>query len=91
MNAGYDRWEHWVPEEDEVAYRAAQRVYEAWMRGRLVETLRKHLLHVDEHPTYSRMFTLNVNLNKVLCFACLGIHGAVLRFVGVQPREAPWV
>ena len=56
-----------------------------------METLRQHLLTVDEHPTYSRMFTFNKNLNKLLCFACLGIHGAVLRFVGVQPREVPWV
>ena len=87
LNAGYDRWEHWVPEEDEAAYRAAPGVYEAWVRGRLVEILRKHLLHTDERPTYTRMFTFNGNLMKVLCFAYLGIHGSVLRFVGVQPRE----
>ena len=45
-------------------------MYEAWVRGRLVETLRKHLLHTDEHPTYSRMFTFSGNLSKLRKAVC---------------------
>ena len=87
LNAGFDRWEHRVPPESVQEYRASPDEYAARVRGALVELLRHHLLVVDEHPTYTRMFTFNGNLNKLLLFAVLGISRSVLRFVAVAPRE----
>ena len=87
LNSGFDKWEHVVPEASLAAYRASPEDYAAKVRASLVELLRSHLLTVDEHPTYTRMFTFNGNLNKLLAFVFLRLTRRVLRFVAVDPRK----
>ena len=86
LNAGLGEWVHIVPSDQLAAYRASPQ-FAADVRVKLIEILRDHLLAVDEHPTYSRMFTFSELFGKMLLFSLLGIHGAVLRLVTVAPRQ----
>ena len=87
LNAGLDRWAHLVPIDREDEYRNAPAVYEAATRARLAEVIRQHYLTVDEHPTYSRMFTFASNVNKLLGLIILGLVDKVLRLVVVTPQK----
>lgn len=57
------------------------------VRSRLLQTLRKRLLAVDESPTVTRMFTFREHLDALLLLDALGYIGAPLRFRGTVPRE----
>ena len=59
---------------------------EAAIRADLVEIVRHHYLVVDEHPTFSRMFTFVLVLNKLLGLGVLGLVPVVIRLVAVKPQ-----
>ena len=87
LNGGVGRWCHFVPIELEGDYRRDPAVYQAAIRARFTELLRKHFLTVDEHPTYSRMFTFASNVHKLLGMIILGLVDKVVRLVSVCPKE----
>ena len=87
LNAGLGRWLHIVPFEREDEYRNDTARYEAATRARITEVVSKHFLTVDEHPTYSKMFTFASNVDKVLGLILLGLEEKVLRLVTVSPQK----
>ena len=86
LNGGFDRWWHIVPTAHEEGYHQSPASYQAAVRAKLVEVIRSHYLTVDEHPTYTRMFTFTHNVNKVLGLIMFGLMDKVFRLTTVEPQ-----
>ena len=83
LNAGLDMWVHVVPPHDMDAYTQDAEMHRCIVREKLLEELRHVLLHVDEHPTLTRMFTFEGHVHKLLLVHFLGIFGNVFRLLSV--------
>ena len=76
LNSGCDTWSH-------VSESAHDQSYQAEIREKLLQCLRKHVLIVDEHPTLSRMFTFTGHIDRLLLVYLLQLQNVIFKITTV--------
>ena len=86
LNKGLDVWAHATASAPAASAPAAAEVPESHdeVRAALVETLRRRLLVVDEHPTLTRFFTFKGHIDALLLLSFMGVAPAVFKLGTVK-------
>ena len=87
LNTGLGQFVHVSAALAPAAAALAPAQYQEEIRDGLLELLRSRILVVDEHPTYSRMFTFAVHVDCMLLLMFLGIFSSIVRLRGTKPKE----